>query len=617
MLTAACLLAIRSDRLRRCLVIAVAAFLAAGSIALVIKLIPNDLTALKFDPEVVGHVMEGLEVAMAGFVIYVGFRHRRPLIAALMLGQFALMVWFGLRHGEGLHVEHPLLVDKFSIIMALIIGITGGLICLYALGYMREFHEDYHPEIHDRRPLFFSLLFLFLGAMFGVVFSNNLIWLYFFWEVTTLCSFLLIGYKQNDESIANSLRALTYNLIGGLGFAIAIVWFFERSGSIELTTLMRAAPAVALVPAALLAFAGITKSAQFPFTGWLLGAMVAPTPVSALLHSATMVNAGVYVIIRLAPVLQGSLAGTVVALVGAVTFLVASLAAIGTSDAKKVLAYSTVANLGLIVICGGIGTYEAVWAGVLLIVFHAVAKCLLFLCVGVIEHKLHSRDIEQMGGLVLKLPRLSVMLQIGIAGMFLAPFGMLISKWAVLKAVVDANPLLALFVVFGSAPTLFFWVKWLGKLLQVSGPAENVEHGIDRSEWFALTVLSVLTTLTCILFPLISTRLVEPYVTEIYGQSGHLAYGNLLIMSLMLVMVALFPLSFFNYGWRGKVMDAYLGGGNVGGSTRFQAPMGAVHDVRMSNYYFADILNEAQVFRTGVTIGVLLSLILLGVLIWL
>ena len=596
---------------------AVAALLAAGSIALAIGLFSNGLTTLSFDPHGIGLAMEGLEVAMAGYVIYLGFRHRQPLIAVLMAAQFALMLWFGYRHGEELHVGHNLLVDRFSTVMALIIGITGGLICLYALGYMREFHEDHHPEFRDRRPFFFSLLFVFLGAMFGVVFSNNLLWLYFFWEVTTLCSFLLIGYKRNDESIANALRALTFNLIGGLGFAIAIGWFFQRSGSIELTALMHSAPAVALVPAALLAFAGLTKSAQFPFTGWLLGAMVAPTPVSALLHSATMVKAGVYLIVRLAPVLQGSLAGTVVALVGAVTFLVASLAAIGTSDAKKVLAYSTVANLGLIVICGGIGTYEAVWAGVLLIVFHAVAKCLLFLCVGVIEHKLHSRDIEQMGGLVLKMPKLSVMLQIGIAGMFLAPFGMLISKWAVLKAVVDANPLIALFVVFGSAPTLFFWVKWLGKLLQISGPVENVEHDVGRGEWFALTVLSGLTALTCILFPLISSQLVEPYVTEIYGQSGHLAYGNLLIMSLMLVMVALFPLSFFNYGWRGKVMDAYLGGGNVGGSTRFQAPMGVVREVRMSNYYFADILNETQVFRTGVTIGVLLSLILLGVLIWL
>lgn len=615
MLTGVSLLAIGANGLRGRLVMIVTAMLAVGSTALAMGLRSGGLSEIKLDPHLAGLGMEGLEVAMAGYVVYIGFRHRRPLIVLLMVAQFAVMLWFGFRHGKGTPIEHNLLVDNFSIIMALIIGITGGLICIYALGYMRNFHEDHHPEIKDRRPLFFSLLFVFLGAMYGVVFSNNLIWLYFFWEITTLCSFLLIGYKLDEESTANALRALTYNLIGGLSFAIAIVWFFDRSGSIELTTLMKSAPAVALIPAALLAFAGLTKSAQFPFSGWLLGAMVAPTPVSALLHSATMVKAGVYLIIRLAPVLQGTQVGTVIALVGAVTFLVGSLAAIGTSDAKKVLAYSTVANLGLIVICGGIGTYEAVWAGVLLIVFHAVAKCLLFLCVGSIEHQLHSRDIEKMGGLVLKMPKMSVMLQIGIAGMFLAPFGMLISKWAVLKAVVDSHPLITLFIVFGSAPTLFFWVKWMGKLLQVAGPVENVELGVGRGEWFALSVLSVLTTLTCVLFPLISTHFVEPYVIAIYGQSGHLAYGNVLIMSLMLVMVALFPLSFFNYGWRGKVMDAYLGGGNVGGSTRFQGPIGVVRDVQMSNYYFADILNEAQVFRAGVAIGVVLSLFLLGTLI--
>ena len=196
-----------------------------------------------------------------------------------------------------------------------------------------------------------------------------------------------------------------------------------------------------LLPAALLCFAGITKSAQLPFSSWLLGAMVAPTPVSALLHSSTMVKAGVYLVLRMAPVVTGTKVGMMVALVGAVTFVVGSLAAITTSEAKRVLAWSTVANLGLIVLCGGIGTYEAVWAGILLIIFHAVAKCLLFLCVGVVEHKLHSRNIEDMSGLVVRMPRVAIMMQIGMAGMFLAPFGMLISKWAVLKAVVDAYPI--------------------------------------------------------------------------------------------------------------------------------------------------------------------------------
>ena len=174
----------------------------------------------------------------------------------------------------------------------------------------------------------------------------------------------------------------------------------------------------------------------------------------------------------MAPVITGTTVGLMVALVGAVTFLVGSLAAITTSDAKKVLAWSTVANLGLIVMCGGIGTYQAVWAGILLIIFHAVAKCLLFLCVGVVEHRLHSRDIEAMSGLILNMPRVAVMMLIGMAGMFLAPFGMLISKWAVLKAVVDAYPSLSVFIVFGSAATLFFWVKWMGKLLEVVQPRE-------------------------------------------------------------------------------------------------------------------------------------------------
>ncbi|MFA5264394.1 MAG: proton-conducting transporter membrane subunit, partial [Opitutaceae bacterium] len=292
----------KSDTLRTYLVLAATTIMALGSIALAVRLFPNDLTTFKFDVHWISAGMEWLEVAMAGYVVYVGIRHKRLLIVLLMLAQLALMVWFETRNGHDLHIEHNLIIDKFSIIMALINGIPGGLICLYALGYMREFHKDHPTEFKDRRPLFFGLLFVFLGAMYGVVFSNNLLWLYFFWEITTLCSFFLIGYKQDEESVNNALRALLYNLIGGLAFAGGIVWFFRNTGSIELAVLIKSAPGVALLPAALLAFAGLTKSAQFPFSGWLLGAMVAPTPVSALLHSSTMVKAGVYLIVRLAPV---------------------------------------------------------------------------------------------------------------------------------------------------------------------------------------------------------------------------------------------------------------------------------------------------------------------------
>ena len=311
--------------------------------------------------------------------------------------------------------------------------------------------------------------------------------------------------------------------------------------------------------------------------------------------------------------LSGTLPGIVVALVGGVTFLIGSFAAIGANDAKKVLAHSTIANLGLIVLCGGIGSYEAVWAAILLIVFHAVAKCLLFLCVGVVEHKLHSRDIEAMSGLVLKMPRISVMLQIGMAGMFLAPFGMLISKWAVLKAVVDAYPFLAGFIVFGSAATLFFWVKWMGKLIEVVGPHENVERNIGTGEWTALYSLAVLTFGTCLFFPFISSAFIEPYVVEIYGRSATMAHGNFIIMAIMLAMISLFPLSFLNYGRGVKVVDAYLGGANTSSSVRFLGSAGKEQDMVMKNYYFNDILAEPRLLSFGALLGTSLLLLLLGV----
>jgi ech hydrogenase subunit A len=470
--------------------------------------------------------------------------------------------------------------------------------------------------VADRRPLFFGLLFVFMGAMFGLIFANNLMWLFFFWEITTLCSFLLIGYTRTDEARQNELRALVMNLAGGLAFAVAIVWFYRQTGSIELQALIAAKPSVVLVPAALLCFAGITKSAQLPFSSWLLGAMVAPTPVSALLHSSTMVKAGVYLVLRLAPVVTGTTVGLMVALVGSITFVVGSLAAITTSDAKKVLAWSTIANLGLIVLCGGIGTYAAVWAGVLLIIFHALAKCLLFLCVGVVEHKLHSRDIEAMSGLILNLPGLAVMMLIGMAGMFLAPFGMLISKWAVLKAVVDAYPALSVFIVFGSAATLFFWVKWMGKLLEAVHPRQALDRKLGSGESVALYGLSAATFLACLLFPWLSSHLVEPYVAGVYGQSASMSSGNIVIMTIMMVMVMLFPLSFINYGRGVKVMDAYLGGANAQSSVRFLGSGNAVESVTTNNYYLQSLFSEAWLRRWGaVSCSVLLGVMLLCALV--
>ena len=287
--TGAGLLWLKPDQFRKILVGGIALIVCGCVLALAALPIPTEFEGLPMPHHWLNLAMMVIEGGMGLYVIYVGLRARRPLIVALMLAQAGLMLWLELAHGSSLEAAQNLFVDKFSVIMALINGVVGGGICLYALGYMREYHE-----VADRRPLFFSLLFIFMGAMFGIIFANNLIWLFLFWEITTLCSFLLIGYTRTEEARQNALRALVMNLAGGLAFALAIVWFHHQSGSIELQKLITSKQSLALLPAALLCFAGITKSAQLPFSSWLLGAMVAPTPVSALLHSSTMVKAGVY-----------------------------------------------------------------------------------------------------------------------------------------------------------------------------------------------------------------------------------------------------------------------------------------------------------------------------------
>jgi ech hydrogenase subunit A len=447
--------------------------------------------------------------------------------------------------------------------------------------------------------------------MFGICFSNNLFWLFFFWEVTTVCSFLLIRYKGDEQSIKNAFWALRWNLLGGFAFLLGIVYIYMAAHTVELDKVLALPKALILLPVALISFAGMTKSAQLPFSSWLVGAMVAPTPVSALLHSSTMVKAGVYIVLKFAAVLNGTMVGFLVALIGIVTFLIGSFICISQNDAKKVLAYSTIANLGLIILCAGVGTYESVWAGILLIIFHAVSKGLLFLCVGTIENTIGSRKIEDMSGLIMRMPRLSVMLQIGIAGMFLAPFGMLISKWAVLRALLDYNPFFAIFLVYGSAATLFFWVKWLGKLLVIDRPYHNLEGRVSKDQWSALGVLTMLTVLICAFFSPVANAMIEPYVFMVYGRMIEMGAGNVTIMGIMVSMLALFPLGFLQSFRRVKITDAYLAGANTGQrSHQFTNSLGGTSDMSMRSYYLDKYFSEPVLMRCGVWLTVLICAML-------
>ena len=243
-------------------------------------------SVLKFLEEAPGSepVLLIAECAIMCLVVFYAFRYRKYYVALLSIAQTGLMLWLDLS-GEHKTVAAPhIYSDKLTIMMCLMIGIVGSLIIVYAVGYMKEYHH-HHKEFKDRTSFFFALLFVFIGAMFGLVFSNNLQWMYFFWEITSVCSFLLIGYTRTDEAMNNAFRALWMNLLGGLAFAGAIVFSVLRMqvGDLQTFVLRGRGNVIAAIPLFLLAIAALTKSAQLPFSKWLLGAMVAPTPTSAVL----------------------------------------------------------------------------------------------------------------------------------------------------------------------------------------------------------------------------------------------------------------------------------------------------------------------------------------------
>ena len=617
MIIAFILLAAKSDKARDMIVYVATAVIAAGSIVTAFQFFRSSGEFFSFDGEIVGYAMMVIEAGLAVYIIITGIKHKKYLASLLAIVQTPLMIWFELKHGHGIEVQYNMYIDKLSVIMVLIIGIIGSLICVYATGYMKDF-QHHHAGEKDRRPWFFFVMFLFLGAMVGLVTSNNMIWMYFFWEITSLSSFWLIGYTRTEEAINNSFRALIMNLLGGLGFVVGIIILGIVFQTIELSTMLVYGTIygdLVAIPAAFFAFAGITKAAQMPFNSWLLGAMVAPTPTSALLHSSTMVKAGVFMIIKLAPVLGiSNFAGIMVMMVGGITFLFASCAAISQNNAKRVLAYSTIANLGLIVACGGVGTAEAVWAGIMLIIFHAITKSLLFLCVGTAEHHIGSRMIEDMDGLFVRMPRLAMCMIIGIAGMFLAPFGMLISKWATMTSFVDSgNFLLVGIICFGSAVTAFYWVKWLGKLSAVVANEPSIEHDVWRSEIFVHITLTVLTVIVCLSFPLISTYALVPYLEGAFGGAvaGILSSSNMLIMVIMLAVLVLLAAMFFGKSKKEQV-PIYLAGVNTGDNRTYYGSMQKEVEFSLRNWYMESIFGEHKMNVIGDVLATAMLVIGIG-----
>lgn len=475
-------------------------------------------------------------LAIVPAILFSFFAAQLPLISqGEVLSQRWL--WF-----SGMDIHLSFLLDGLSLLFALLITGIGTFILLYANRYL---------EGHPALGRFFLFLLSFMGAMLGLVLADNLITLFVFWELTTVSSFMLIGFNHEDaESRQKAHQGLMVTVIGGLALMTGFIMLGFAAGSYELSDILQqdlSTHALYLPMLVLILLGAFTKSAQTPFHFWLPNAMAAPTPVSAYLHSATMVKAGIYLLARLQPTLGGSSAWMLtLSAIGAITMLTGIFLASRATGVKKVLAYSTVMALGTLTMLLGLGTEKAALAAVTFLLAHALYKGALFMIAGILDHEAGIKDFQYASGLRHKMPKtcaVAIIAALSLAGVI--PLFGFVAKELLLEAVlngahwqialISATVLANIFVVLVAA--LLAIKPWFGAT--IATPKDAHDPGIAMLA--GPTILAALSLLLG-LFPFIADNwLLQAAASAVYGSpvNDYLALWHGVNLPLLLSLASL------------------------------------------------------------------------------
>jgi len=458
--------------------------------------------------------------------------------------QVNLFEWISI---STLQVDFGFYIDRLTILMLLVISGVGFLIHLYSIGYM---HNDQGFQ------RFFAFMNLFVFFMLLLVMAENYLILFIGWEGVGLCSYFLIGFwNENKEFNHAARKAFIVNRIGDLGFLIAIFFIWSSFHSLSFTSvfdeLAKNQPSQEIILAITLClFIGTTgKSAQIPLYTWLPDAMAGPTPVSALIHAATMVTAGIYLIARsgalflLSPIIM-----QLIVIVGVATALFAAIIAIKQNDIKKILAYSTISQLGYMFVALGLGAFSS---AMFHLITHAFFKALLFLIAGVIIHSLHNeQDIRNMGGLKSKLPKTYWLALIGILTISgIPPFSGFFSKDLILSMAWEYSPVLWGFTIIGAGLTAFymfrlFFIVFFNET-RFQKQIHHEEKTMIRPLWI-LAFLSIFGGLMNIPSIFGGSSLLDHYLIVDSGhETKHLATDASVEWILMGISVAIVSIGFF------------------------------------------------------------------------
>jgi multicomponent K+:H+ antiporter subunit A len=476
-----------------------------------------------------------------------------------------------------LGIDFSFRLDALGLLFALLISGIGTLIYIYAYFYLG-------PK--NSLNKLYLLLMLFMAAMLGISLSNNLILLLVFWELTSISSFLLVGYWSNyDAAQRGSRMALTITGMGGLAMLGGFILLGQITGTYEIDQILTMTAQIQshalFVPTLLLILLGaFTKSAQFPFHFWLPNAMAAPTPVSAYLHSATMVKAGIFLVARLLPIFAGAaLFHNLVTFIGLFTLCMAAFFAIFKEDLKGLLAYSTISHLGLIMCLLGIGSPLAVAAAIFHIINHATFKAALFMIAGIIDHESGTRDLRKLSGLWQLLPYTATLTMVTAASMAGVPLtnGFLSKEMFFTELLSNlSGPVLICSAIVATLAGIFA-VAYSVRLVHgvfFDGPLGKQVPNKDAHEPpFGMRAPATLLAILCILVGLFPALLVENIVnstarasTQVMDFEGaHLALWHGFNMPLLMSLIASIGglIFYFSLAKGGKIreidLDPYLG----------------------------------------------------------
>ena len=445
----------------------------------------------------------------------------------------------------GLDVEWTFRLDGLGLLFTILITLIGALVLVYAGAYFKG---------DPRLGRLLGLLLVFMSAMLGLVLSDDVILMFVFWELTSISSYLLIGFDHEDEKARKAaLQALLVTGGGGLALLVGFLLLGNVAGTYRVSEMVASATAIQAHPLhvaiVLLVLAGaFTKSAQVPFHFWLPGAMAAPTPVSAYLHSATMVKAGIFLIARLDPVLGGPVAWhRFLTLAGAATMIFGAVLALRQKDLKRILAYTTVAALGTLTLLFGIGTTLAVKAAAVFLLVHSLYKGALFLVAGIVDHEAGTRDVDAIGGLRRAMPGTAVVAALAALSMAgLPPLFGFVAKELLYEAKLGAPEFPMVVTAAGLIANVFFvavaGVVGFRPFFGTMRPTPRSAHDPPRSMLLGPAILAGLGALLGMFPNLLAGPLVESVVVAVRAEPAALKlsawHGFTVVLLLSVITVA-------------------------------------------------------------------------------